>query len=50
MLFLRATVAALILLAVAACGPAAQKFRGIGGHRRRDLRRDDELPATQSSL
>jgi len=28
MLFLRATVAALILLAVAACGPAAQKFRG----------------------
>jgi len=28
MLFLRATVAALILFAVAACGPAAQKFRG----------------------
>jgi len=28
MLFLRATVAALILFAIAACGPAAQKFRG----------------------
>src|SRR5437879_11875960 len=29
---------------------ATQKLGGIGGYRRRDLRRDDELPAAQPSL
>jgi hypothetical protein len=29
---------------------AAQEFRGVGGHRRRDLRGDDELAAAQPRL